>query len=80
MKRLSGILAGIGWLGVFMTAAACGELNSIKTTLICSAIGLTLTIGGLIGSQLLMNEAEYREYKQRKCSTYGSKNDSVERP
>lgn len=75
MKRLSGILAGIGWLGVMTTAAACGELNSIKTTLICGAVGIFLTIGGLIGSQLLMNETEFREYKQRKCSTYGSKND-----
>lgn len=71
MKRLSYILAALGWIGVLITAAACGELNSFKQTLIGSAIGLALTIGGLIGSQLLMNEAEYREYKQRKCVTYG---------
>ena len=71
MKRLSYILAALGWIGVLITAAACGELNSFTQTLIGSAIGLALTIGGLIGSQLLMNEAEYREYKQRKCSTYG---------
>lgn len=71
MKRLSYILAALGWIGVLITAAACGELNSFTQTLIGSAIGLALTIGGLIGSQLLMNEAEFREYKQRKCVTYG---------
>lgn len=71
MKRLSYILAAVGWIGLVITAAACGELNSFTQTLIGSAVGLFLTIGGLIGSQLLMNEAEYREYKQRKCSTYG---------
>ena len=71
MKRISNILTALGLFGIVITACACGELNSAKQTLIGSAIGLVLTIGGVIGGQLLKNEAEYREYKQRKCITYG---------
>lgn len=72
MKRISYILTTVGLLGVIITACACGELNSLKQTLIGGAIGLSLTIGGIIGGQLLKNEAEYREYKQRKVKTYGN--------
>lgn len=72
MKRISYILTTVGLFGVIITACSCGELNSLKQTLIGGAIGLSLTIGGIIGGQLLKNEAEYREYKQRKVKTYGN--------
>lgn len=71
MKRLSNVLAGIGLSGFLLTAMACGELNDLKTTVIFGIIGVAVMAGGFIGSQLLSNEAEYREYKQRKCVTYG---------
>lgn len=72
MKKISHILTAVGFFGVIITACACGDLNSFKETLVCGAIGLALTIGGLVGGQLLRNEAEFREYKQRKLNTYGN--------
>ena len=72
MKRISYILTAVGLIGIVITACACGELNTFKETIIGGAVGLSLTIGGIIGGQLLKNEAEYREYKQRKLNTYGN--------
>lgn len=72
MKRLSNVLAGVGFGGFLLTAMACGEHNDFKTTVICGIIGVAVMAGGFIGSQLLSNEAEYREYKQRKLKTYGN--------
>lgn len=72
MKRLSNVLAGVGFIGLFVSAAACSENNSLKTIVTLGIAGVAITAFGFIGSQLLSNEAEYREYKQRKLDTYGN--------
>lgn len=71
MKRLSHVLAGVGFIGFLITAAACSEQNSLETIVALGIAGVAITAFGFIGSQLLSNEAEYREYKQRKLDTYG---------
>lgn len=71
MKKLSNVLAGVGFGGVFLTAAACGNHTNEKATVIFGIIGVAVMAGGFIGSQLLSNEAEYRERQQKRLNTYG---------
>lgn len=72
MRRLSRVLFVVGLVGFFIVAGACGEYNDFRTTVIFGIIGVVVMAGGFIGCQLLENEAEYREYKQRKLESYGN--------